>query len=1149
MTILNNDPDTSEATYTFSVTGTGTVPDILVRQGATDLASGTGTYDFGLVMADGNNGSASANVTFTIHNLGGADLAITSVALTAGDAGDFDLTNGTASPIPAGGSTTFTVRFDPLTSGSKSATVTIVSNDPDTPTYTFQIIGIGALPNIHVVQGVTDLTDGVGTYDFGSIIADGNAGIASSPVVFTIQNLGNATLTITSATLIAGDTGDFDLTNPASLTVAAGGNTTFTISFDPLTEGSKSATVIILNNDPVVAKSTYTFQVTGTGTMAPAPHIQVKQGSFILDNGTGMYTFISTLADGDGGTTSGDVSFAIRNIGTADLTITSIALTSGDMGDFDLTDSASHTITAGGSTSFQIRFDPFLPIGTKTAMVTILNNDPIASTFTFQVTGTALAPDIHVKQGSTELADGTGTYGFGSVTADANNGATSSVVSFIIENQGNSGLTISSIALTAGDVPDFDLTNSTSSPVSAGGNTTFTVRFDPLAAGNKSVTVTIQNSDLNPNKATYTFLVTGTGIVGSLASIISVTIGAGGDSFIMGDGSYGPNESQSISYNFKMSKYEITNTLFAQFIGDGGYNNSSYWTTNGWNYKQSGGLTQPALWTNGNINNADQPVIGISWYETVAFCNWRSVKEGLTKAYDSWGEANLHATGYRLPTEVEWEYAAAKGAPGQAERIYAYGNTWAASKVVDNSDGLSGPADVGSLSPDGDTPQGLSDMSGNVWEWCGDNWQSNGSVASGTDYYYFTSDSTSLMFVLRGGSWGDNYEFSFRSSCRSGSSPNNRNGSSGFRVVRWDSDGSAPNAPSALAATSSQLGISLTWTDNSNNEQGFKIERSPDGTSGWTEVYQTMPDAMSWTDATAAIGSTYWYRVRAFNPVGDSAYSNTANATRQFAVDEININAAGDSFIMGDGSYGPNVTQAISYNYKMSKYEVTNALFAQFIADGGYSTQSYWTGNGWAWKASTTQPEYWTDSSYNGPNQPVVGVGWYEAVAFCNWLSLKQGLTPAYDSLGHANLSATGYRLPTEGEWEYAAAKGAPGQAERIYAYGNTWDTSKVVDSSDGLSGPANVGSLSPAGDTPQGLADMSGNVWEWCGDNWQSDGSVASGTDRYYFTSDSTSQSFILRGGSWGGYYGEYYFRSAFRLYLSPGIRYGCIGFRVVRR
>ena len=266
----------------------------------------------------------------------------------------------------------------------------------------------------------------------------------------------------------------------------------------------------------------------------------------------------------------------------------------------------------------------------------------------------------------------------------------------------------------------------------------------------------------------------------------------------------------------------------------------------------------------------------------------------------------------------------------------------------------------------------------------------------------------------------------------------------------------------------------------------------------------------------------------------------------------IAIHAAGDSFTMGDGMFGPGITQSISSDFSMSKFLINNSQFGQFISEGGYAEQSYWTTNGWAWKGRKSQPAYWTDGKFNGPDQPVVGVSWYEAVAYCNWLSVKEGLTPAYDSSGHADLAASGYRLPTEVEWEYAAAKGAPGESRRIYPWGDTWDPALAVCQVKpaGARKSANVGSKSPEGDTPQGLADMAGNVWEWCSDNREGDAGIArsASSDRYYFQDDSSGQHFVLRGGSWVIDFPNG-LRSAFRSFTSaPGLRYNVFGFRIVR-
>ncbi len=89
-----------------------------------------------------------------------------------------------------------------------------------------------------------------------------------------------------------------------------------------------------------------------------------------------------------------------------------------------------------------------------------------------------------------------------------------------------------------------------------------------------------------------------------------------------------------------------------------------------------------------------------------------------------------------------------------------------------------------------------------------------------------------------------------------------------------------PAAPSGLAATPvSQTQIDLAWTDNSRNESGFKIERSPDGTSGWTQIYTTTANVMTYNDTGLTCGTLSYYRVRAYNAGGDSGYSDMANAT------------------------------------------------------------------------------------------------------------------------------------------------------------------------------------------------------------------------------------------------------------------------------
>ena len=115
-----------------------------------------------------------------------------------------------------------------------------------------------------------------------------------------------------------------------------------------------------------------------------------------------------------------------------------------------------------------------------------------------------------------------------------------------------------------------------------------------------------------------------------------------------------------------------------------------------------------------------------------------------------------------------------------------------------------------------------------------------------------------------------------------------------------------------------------------------------------------------------------------------------------------------------------------------------------------------------AWYPSgrQTQPAYWHDDAFNNPAQPVVGICWFEARAYCAWLSVQTGQT---------------FRLPTEAEWE-AAARG--GQRRR-YAFGNNFDAARCNTFETHIRRTTPIG-VFPGGKTPAGLVDMTGNTWDW---------------------------------------------------------------------
>ncbi|MDR0562762.1 MAG: formylglycine-generating enzyme family protein [Spirochaetaceae bacterium] len=199
-----------------------------------------------------------------------------------------------------------------------------------------------------------------------------------------------------------------------------------------------------------------------------------------------------------------------------------------------------------------------------------------------------------------------------------------------------------------------------------------------------------------------------------------------------------------------------------------------------------------------------------------------------------------------------------------------------------------------------------------------------------------------------------------------------------------------------------------------------------------------------------------------------------------------------------------------------------------------------------------TQQEYenyseMNPSHFKGSKLPVENVNWFDAITYCNARSVKEGLIPAYTIKGELirwNRTSSGYRLPTEAEWEYACRA----QTATPFNTGTAITTDQA--NYDGTY-PYNdcpkgtyrekttlVGSFPP---NPWGLYDMHGNVWEWCWD-WYSQYDTRR-TDNPSGPSTGTNR--VIRGGSWGG--GARYLRTAYRCGSSPFARDNYLGFRLV--
>ena len=212
--------------------------------------------------------------------------------------------------------------------------------------------------------------------------------------------------------------------------------------------------------------------------------------------------------------------------------------------------------------------------------------------------------------------------------------------------------------------------------------------------------------------------------------------------------------------------------------------------------------------------------------------------------------------------------------------------------------------------------------------------------------------------------------------------------------------------------------------------------------------------------------------------------------------------------------------------FRLGQFQVTNAEYKLFIEADGYDKEQWWetaVAREWLSRQDERQPEYWDDPRFNNPAQPVVGVSWFEACAYCCWLTATA-------------TNGEEYRLPTEVEWEAATR----GQAGRVYCYGDDYDASRC-NTDDG-----HVGRTTPVGmydnATPEGAFDLTGNVWEWMSSQYQK---YPYDADDGRENLDDDKVSRVLRGGAW--FNDQDCARAVYRYFSPPGDRGGDLGFRVV--
>jgi len=344
------------------------------------------------------------------------------------------------------------------------------------------------LPQIAIKTDSGSIDVNSGICDFGQVTLN-----SSKDIEITIENNGNGMLNLTGDPLVkieGTNSTEFSVKTPPKQTINANDTTILTLRFTPKSIGQKTATATISSNDN--ATKNFSFILKGYGLAIPAPNIKVES------NGVGI-SMAETFDIGSTFITNPkNTVFKIKNEGDAQLNLTGdpkVQISDGESM-FTVASQPSTPISPGSYEDFSIKFDP-TTVGQKTATITIQSNDPVTSQFSFTLKATATAapaPNMIIRQGSTNYDNGTGIYDFNQVVADGSGPEESGYIIFLILNTGQANLILSSGIELTGDDSDFELLDTTISPIAPSDSTAFKLNFNPASTGTKQVTISIANN-------------------------------------------------------------------------------------------------------------------------------------------------------------------------------------------------------------------------------------------------------------------------------------------------------------------------------------------------------------------------------------------------------------------------------------------------------------------------------------------------------------------------------------------------------------------------------------------------------------------------------------------------------------------------------
>ena len=427
-------------------------------------------------------GTAALAKTITLSNPGTAPLAILGLSLSGVNTLDFNTPAITcASTLPAGSSCMISVTFSPSAAGSRTASLSITDSVATSP-QTIALSGTGIIAPVASLNPIS------------LSFPQQNKGSTSSPQVVTLTNTGNASLNLSGVSVAGVNAADFTIISGCSGALAAGASCNVSVSFAPSAPGIRSASLTYTDN---ATPAQQTVALSGVGVGVPAASLSLNSLNF-------------------GAVSSGIVSPAeavtLSNPGTLALTISSIAVTGANAGDFGMSTTCGSSLAINATCMISVVFSPTAG-GARSAAVIL--SDSVTGGQAIALNGTG------VLNASAAANPPSLTFPGQSV------GTTTATQSVTFSNTGNVALNLSSASVGGPDAADFRILNTCPDSLAVAAKCTVAVTFSPSGAGSRIAALTFTDSAGNSPQMVS---LTGTGLAaqatGTSVSSLTVSVGS-----------------------------------------------------------------------------------------------------------------------------------------------------------------------------------------------------------------------------------------------------------------------------------------------------------------------------------------------------------------------------------------------------------------------------------------------------------------------------------------------------------------------------------------------------------------------------------------------------------------------------------------------